>query len=120
MCCFDTPPYHPQLKVQPTTLLLKFIKSISEHSFLTLCAGSVYPGLHKLHAVTTARVTCTPKALDVHKNSCMVLIPLSKNNLNLPKCSFFISAVLGCLFLLFIVLLCLLTRCTDFLVCLFL
>ena len=57
-------------------------------------------------------------ALQVHENLCMVLIPLCKNNLNLPICSFFFCPVLGCL-LSFIVLSCLLPRFTTLIFCLF-
>ena len=38
-------------------------------------------------------ITCMQTALDVHKNLCTVLIPLCKNNLNLPMCSSFFSAL---------------------------
>ena len=34
--------------------------------------------------VTTVHVTFTQMVLHVHKNSCTVLVPLCKNNLNLP------------------------------------
>ena len=67
--------------------------------------------------------TCNMHAvLHLHKKLCMVLIPLCKNNLNLPMCSFFFCPVLRCLLLLIIVLSCLLIRCAVlfFFVCLFL
>ena len=35
-------------------------------------------------------VTCTQTALHMHKNSCTILIPLCKNNLNMPMPSSFI------------------------------
>ena len=41
--------------------------------------------------VANVHVTCMPKAFHVHENLCMLLIPLCKNNLNLPKCSSFLS-----------------------------
>ena len=34
--------------------------------------------------VMTVHITCTVTALRVHENSCTVLIPRCKNNLNLP------------------------------------
>ena len=39
--------------------------------------------------VLMLHVTCTQTALHLHKISCMVLIPLCKNNLNLPMFSSF-------------------------------
>ena len=60
---------------------------------------------------TVMTVTCTQTALYVCKNSCTLLIPLCKNNLNLPMCSFFFYPVLGCLLLSFIMLPCLLPLC---------
>ena len=60
------------------------------------------------------------KTLRVHKNSCKVLIPLCKNNSNLPMCSFFFSCqVLGCLLLSFTVLSWFLHRCAVLTFCLF-
>ena len=41
--------------------------------------------------VTTVYAMYTQTALHIHENSCTVLIPLCKNNLNLPMCpSFFL------------------------------
>ena len=59
---------------------------ISLHKLSDLIFGIT--GLHKLRAVTT-----TQTALSVHENSCTVLIPLCKNNLNLSMCSAFFSAL---------------------------
>ena len=63
--------------------------------------------------VKTVRVTCTQKKLHAHENSCTVLISLCKNNLNLSKCSSFFPHVLASFLPLFIVLSCLLPRCTT-------
>ena len=60
----------------------------------------------------TVCVTCTEKVLHAHKYSCTVLIPLCKNNLNLPMCSSPSPSELGCLLLLFIVLSYSLLGCT--------
>ena len=58
---------------------------------------------------------CTQTMLHVQENLCTVLIPLCKNNLNLPVCSsFFFCLVSDCLLHLFIILSCLLPRCTGF------
>ena len=59
---------------------------ISLHKLSDLIFGIT--GLHKLRAVTTTQTT-----LRVHENSCTVLIPLCKNNLNLSMCSAFFSAL---------------------------
>ena len=49
---------------------------------------------HIACTVTGVYVTCKETALHVYKNSCKVLIRLSKTNLNLPICSsFFLSCV---------------------------
>ena len=42
------------------------------------------------YTVMIVHVPCTQTALHVLKNSCMVLIPLFKNKLNLQMCSFFL------------------------------
>ena len=62
------------------------------------------------------------QTLHMHENLCTLLIPLCKNNLNLPmSSSFFFYPVLGCLLLLFIMLVCLLPLCAGLIlfVCLF-
>ena len=48
-----------------------------------LASESLNPGLHKLY------VTCTQTALHMHENLCTILIPLCKNNLDLPMFFFF-------------------------------
>ena len=71
--------------------------------------------------VMIMHITSTQAVLHVHKNLCMLLIPLCRNDLNLPMCSFFFFPVLGCLLLSFIMLSCLLLLCTVLIlfVCLF-
>ena len=66
--------------------------------------------LQILCTVTTVHVMCTQIASYMHKNLCTLLIPLCKNNLNLPMCSSFFLPMLGCLLLLFM-LSCLLPVC---------
>ena len=71
--------------------------------------------------VASVHVTCTQMALHMQKNVCMLLIPLCKNNLNLPMW-FFFCPMLGCLHLSFSMWSCLLPLCAALIlfVCLFL
>ena len=65
--------------------------------------------------VKTVYVTCTQMALHVHKFLCMILIPLCKNNLNLPMCYFFLPcAWLPPPLVHHVVMLPTLLHCTDF------
>ena len=65
-----------------------------------------------------SQIACMQTALQVNENSCMVLILVCKNNLNLSMCSsFFFGYVLGCLLLSFIVLSSLLPRCAALIFC---
>ena len=68
---------------------------------------NLYIGLHKFGTMHVMRMQV---ALHMHKNLCALLIPLCKNNLNLPMFSFF-CPLFGCLFLLSIMMSCLLPRC---------
>ena len=70
---------------------------------------------HIACTVTAVYVTCKETALHVYKNSCKVLIRLSKTNLNLQSVLLFFCHVLGCLLFSFILLSYLLLRCADFL-----
>ena len=56
----------------------------------------IWEGCRGTRTVTTMHVTCMQTALHVYENSCTLLIPLCKNNLNLNVFLFFCH-VLGCL-----------------------
>ena len=45
--------------------------------------------------VTTMHVTCMQTTLHVDENFCTLLIPISKNNLNMPMCSFFVLCLVA-------------------------
>ena len=79
-----------------------------------LASESLNPGLHKLY------VTCMQTALHMHENLCTILIPLCKNNLDLPMFFFFFffCPMFGCLH--HVVVLATSLRCADFFVCLLL
>ena len=71
--------------LQPTEFILWF--------FSTFCGSKIdfQPQLftYCVHGYVV-HVTCTQAAVHMHKFLSMLLIPLCKNNLNLPMCSFFL------------------------------
>ena len=64
--------------------LLTCVKTLGETRSRKLVETVLHRPSQIACTVTIVHVTCTQKAFHVHENSCTVLIPLCKNNLNLP------------------------------------